>query len=85
MASLNNKYIVVERFIKPSEGEFETVQAIGDEVYRGKVVELPEIPIFLDNYQLKLGDVVIFAPHSPDTFLVEDKRFVKVEDLLKVE
>lgn len=86
MSQISNKYIVVEKYEKPKqEGEFETMQVMGDEVYRGVIVELPEVPVHLSNQQLKVGDIVIFAPHSPDTFLVEGKRFVRIEDLLKCE
>ena len=84
MASLSNKYIVVEKFVPPKkEGEFEVAQVMGDEVYKGIIVELPEIPVYLGNRQLVIGDLVIFAPHSPDTFTIEKQKFVRSEDLLK--
>lgn len=85
MSSISSKYVVVDKFMPPEvEGEFKVAQVQGDEVYKGVIVELPEVPVHLSNQQLKVGDVILFAPHSPDTFLVEGKRFVRVEDLLKV-
>ena len=85
MGSINNKYIVVEKYITPpKEGEFEVAQVQGDEVWKGVIVELPDQPVYLGNRQLVIDDVVIFAPYSPDTHKIEDKKFIAISDLLKV-
>lgn len=76
---------MVEKFITPHiAGEFEVAQVQGDEVYKGKIVELPEVPVHLSNRQLLIGDVVLFAPYSPDTHTIENRKFVAIVDLLKV-
>lgn len=81
---ISSKYIVVEKYVPPKTEGFETAQAIGDEVYKGVVVRLPEITVFIGNQELKLNDVIIFAPHSPDTFLIQDRRYVRSEDILEI-
>ena len=85
MASINSKYVVVKKYITPkAEGDFTVAQVIGDEVWKGVIVELPDQPVFLGNRQLVIDDVVIFTPYSPDTYKIEDLKFVAISDLLKV-
>lgn len=85
---INSNYIVVEKFIEPQTGEFSTVEVQDSFVYKGKVAELPETPVFLDNHKLEVGDIVSFAKYSPDTHEVTENgktvKFVLASDVLKV-
>lgn len=84
MSQISSKYVVVEKFIEPVQEGFQEVKVQDSSVYKGTVAELPEVPVFISNHQVAIGDVVIFAKYSPDTHEIEDKKFVRVEDLLKV-
>jgi hypothetical protein len=80
---LSNKYIALEKVIKEhNPDEFGVVELIDDSVYRGRVKYLPTIPVFLGDYQVKLGDIVVFAKYSPNTQDIEDIKYVALEDLI---
>ncbi len=84
MSSISSYYIVVEKVIEPPAEGYQTVAVQDSSIYKGRIVELPDSPIYISNHKLELGDVVIFAKYSPDTHEIEDKKFVRAEDLLKV-
>lgn len=67
---------------------YQTVDVQNNSTYKGKIVLLPEAPMYVDNRQLVIGDVVLFAKYSPDTHDIEDKgnelKFVSTRDLLAV-
>jgi len=87
---INNNYIVVKKVEKPprKEGEFEEVEIVDSSVYKGEVIELPEIPVFIGNTRLDLGSIVMFAKYSPDTHEITEGgqtvKFIKITDILKV-
>lgn len=82
-------YVAVEKIeTEKKEGAFETVAVTDDFVYRGRVVQVPECPTFVDNHALKTGDTVLFAKYSPDTHEIEQDgkkiKFVSLKDILAV-
>jgi len=82
--TISNKYILVEQTKKESTKGFQPVEVQDDFLYKGRVCELPDIPVFVGNHQIEVGDIVLWAKYSPDTINIEDKKFVAIEDLLKV-
>lgn len=84
MSQISSKYVVVEKYIEPIKEGFQEVKVQDSSIYKGKIVELPNVPVFISNQRIELGDLVLFAKYSPDTHEIEDKKFVRVEDLLKV-
>lgn len=86
---ISNKYIVLEKILEEKkEDEFNVVSVQDSSTFMGKVKILPEIPVFIGNRQVTIGDKVLFAKNSPDTHEVEyedDKvKFVALEDLLGI-
>jgi co-chaperonin GroES (HSP10) len=85
---ISNKYLVVERIEKEEKEGFATVDVVDDSVYKGRVVFVPEAPIYMGNKQVDVGDTIIFAKYSPDTHDVELEggklKFVAVSDVLAV-
>lgn len=84
MSQISSRYVVVEKVVEESGGGYQTVTVQDSSIYKGKIVDLPEAPVHIGNHRLVIGDVVIFAKYSPDTHEIEDKKFVAVNDLLKV-
>lgn len=86
--NISNNYVVVERILKPEQEGFQTVEVQDDYVYTGKVIRVPDQPIYMGNESVKPGDEVIFAKYSPDTHEIELEgkkvKFVKSDDLLAV-
>ena len=87
--NISNNRIVVEKIEdEKQEGGFEMVNVQDSYTYRGKVVFLPEAPVYMGNEPVKVGDTVLFAKYSPDTHELEidgkKLKFVKTEDLLAV-
>lgn len=86
---ISNNYIVVERIEQPKkEGEFEVKSAVDSFMYTGKVVEIPEAPVYMGNTPIVVGDAIIFAKYSPDThdstFDGKPVKFVSTRDILAV-
>lgn len=82
---ISNNYILVEKLEESKiEGSFTTVDVQDNFVYKGKVKLLPEIPVFMGNKQLVIGDTVLWAKYSPDTHEYEKDKFVAISDLLAV-
>lgn len=88
-------YVLVKRSKLPeSTGDFIAVEAADDFVYKGEIVALPDVPVFISNERLGIGMNVLFAKYSPDTFEYDGKEFdpnlegkvklVKQTDLLAI-
>lgn len=83
---VSNNYIVVERLEVEKKEGFETVEVQDNFVYKGKVVLLPEAPVYMGNAGIQLGDTVLFSKYSPDTHEIEHEgkklKFVSTRDIL---
>lgn len=88
MSISTNRITVTKYEEPPSTEEFDTVQIQDSSIYKGVVHQLPDVPVYVSNHQLVLGDVVLFAKYSPDTHEIEDngikKKFINTEDILEV-
>lgn len=85
MKSINIKYILVEK-IEEEKGDGIQMVEIQDEfIYKAKVKLVPEIPVFVGNTQVEIGNTVIFAKYSPDTHEYQKtEKFVRVDDVLAI-
>lgn len=85
---ININYIVVEQVPDPVSEGFKIVEVQDSFVYKGRIKQLPATPVHLCNKMLEVGEVVIFAKYSPDTFEIDlpngKVKFVKITDLLAV-
>lgn len=86
---INSKRIVVEKVVEEPKEGFQTVQVQDSSTFKGRVVALPEAPVWIDNHQVTIGDVLLFAQNSPDTHFIPDfqgkeVKFVLIEDILAV-
>jgi len=81
---ISSKYIVVEKYIEPVQEGFATAEVQDSYMYKGKVIELSDAPVYVSNRQVIIGDIVIWKKYSPDTVEIEDHKFVLIDDLLKV-
>jgi len=84
---ISNNRIVVERIEEPKKEGFETVEVQDSSTYKGRVVILPQdVPVYMGNKQVAVGDTVLFAKYSPDTHEIEHEgkklKFIKVEDIM---
>jgi len=88
MSSLSSNYILVSKALEPVSEGFQAVAVEDSSVYKGKVEQLPDNPVYLSNQALKVGDIVIFAKYSPDTHLIErdgvELKYINTRDLLEV-
>lgn len=85
---ISNSYVVVEKVEEPVAEGFQAVQVQDSSIYKGKVTDVPEAPIFMGNEHVGIGDIILFAKYSPDTHDVEEggkkMKFVKTTDILCV-
>lgn len=85
---ISNKYIVVEKLQEEAKEGFTAVEIQDSLVYKGKIVGLPEIPVYMGNTQVQVGQVVLFAKYSPDTHEIDldgkKVKFVAINDLLAI-
>lgn len=85
---ISNKYILVEKIEETKDDGFQVVKVEDISTYMGKVNALPEIPVYIGNHQLDIGDTVIFAKYSPNTHLItregKELKYILIEDLLEV-
>lgn len=84
---ISNNYIAVEKVEdEVKEGEYQAVQVQDSSTYKGKVVYIPEAPVYIGNKMVMLGSVVLFAKGSPDTHDIEHEgkklKCVKTTDIL---
>lgn len=88
MKSINRKYTLIKKIQEPKQEGFATVDIQDSSIYKGEVHTIPETPVFVDNHQVLVGDIVQFAKYSPDTHEVDidgvKMKMVKVEDILMV-
>jgi len=85
---ISSRYVAVERLEEVKKEGFQTVEVQDNFVYKGKIVLRPDVPLYVDNHPLSIGDVVIFAKYSPDTHEVEHEgkkyKFIRADDILAV-
>ena len=84
MTAINANYVIVEKIKEEQEDGFVAVEVQDSFVYKGKIKEIPQVPLYVDNHALSVGDVVMFAKYSPDTHEVDGDKFIKAVDILKV-
>lgn len=86
--TISNNRVVVEKIEEEAKEGFKIVSINDSFVCRGKVVMIPEQPVFMGNRQVAPGDTVLFAKYSPDTHLIElggkDVKFILTTDILAV-
>lgn len=89
MKAINTHYVLVKKLKQEKKEGFTTVDIQDNFIYKGQVTRLPEQPVFVDNYQVQLDDVVVFAKYSPDTHEVEvdgeKMKMVTIKDLMYVD
>lgn len=85
---ISNNRVVVEKVEEEVKEGFQTVQVQDSSTFKGCVLYVPEVPIFLGNYQITKGDVLLFAQNSPDTHQIthegKEIKFIMVSDILAV-
>jgi co-chaperonin GroES (HSP10) len=83
---ISNNYIAVERIEEEEKEGFQAVKVQDSSTYTGKVIHIPEAPVFLGNTPVVPGDTILFAKYSPDTHDIEHEgkkmKFVSVRDIL---
>lgn len=86
--NVNSSYVLVEKVEEPKVEGFQKLEVQDNYLYKGRIVQLPEVPVFVDNHRLGVGEVVLFAKYSPDTHEQEldgkKLKFVLQRDLLAV-
>lgn len=86
--AISNKYILVSKIDKEVKEGFQEVEIEDASIYQGKVYALPEIPVYIGNHQLEIGDKVIFVKYSPTTHLIQrdgqELKYILIDDLLEV-
>ncbi len=86
--NINSNYVLVEKIEEIKDDGFQLVKVEDISTYMGKVAGLPEVPIYVGNKPLELGDVVVFAKYSPNTHMVnrdgKELKYIYVVDLLEV-
>lgn len=82
--NISSNYIVVVKLEEEKKEGFQTVDIQDSSTFKGKVAIIPEVPVFVDNRRIGVGDTVLFAKYSPDTHDIQQMKFVKVTDLLAV-
>lgn len=85
---ISNNYIVVEKLVEEEKSDFKVVSIQDSSLYKGKVINIPEVPVYLGNKQLAIGDVILFAKYSPDTHEIELEgkkvKFISTKDILAI-
>ena len=77
-------YIVVEKVEEPKAAGFQSVEIQDSFVYKGKVITLPHLAVYIGDRQIISGDIVLFAKYSPDTVEMEKVKFIKISDILAI-
>lgn len=81
---ISNKYVVVTKIVEEEKEGFQEVKIQDSSFYKGKIKLLPQVPVFMCDRQIVVGDVIVFSPYSPDTKDVEGDKFVLIDDILAV-
>lgn len=88
MKAINSKFVLVKKFEEEKKDGFQTVDVTDNFVYKGVVHEKPAHPVWVDDHQVGVGDVIMFAKYSPDTHEIDYQgvkmKMVKAEDILSV-
>ena len=84
---LSNDYIAVTKVgeeVKPDEFSVVTIQ--DSSTFKGKVHDIPEIPVFIGNRKIEVNDIVMFKKYSPDTHDIVELglKFIRTSDILAV-
>lgn len=82
----SNNYIVVEKVEEEKKEGFVTAEVTDASLFTGRVTHLPEIPVYLGNNHLNIGDKIYFSKYSPDTHEIEHEgkklKFIAIKDIL---
>lgn len=83
---VSNNYVMVEKVEEEKQEGFQTVEVTDSSLFTGRITNLPEVPVYLGNERLQIGDIILFAKYSPDTHEVKLKdktyKFVSTRDIL---
>lgn len=83
-----NNRVVVEKVEEEVKDGFTAIKVQDSSTFKGRVIYLPEVPVYIDNHQIVIGDILLFAQNSPDTHIInhEDKdiKFIMISDILAV-
>ena len=83
---LSNNYVAVERIEEEKKEGFQTVEVQDSFVYKGRVVAVPEAPVYLGNEGIGIGATIVFAKYSPDTHVLDvdgkELKFVSTRDII---
>ena len=93
--TISSNYVVVKKAKQPEKtGDFGAVEATDDFIYRGTIVAISDQPTHVSNAKAEVGDEILFAKYSPDTFefdgkeidssLSEKVKFIKTTDILAI-
>lgn len=76
----------MEKVEEEKKEGFQTVEVTDSSLFTGRVVNLPEMPVYLGNSPLQVGDIILFSKYSPDTHEIEHEgkklKFVSTRDIL---
>lgn len=85
MKTINIKYILVEKIEEEKADGIQMVEIQDEFIYKAKVKMVPEMPVYVGNTQVDVGDTVVFAKYSPDTHEYQKaEKFVRVDDVLAI-
>lgn len=86
--AISNKYLIVTKLEEKKKEGFKVVEVEDASTYMGIVHALPEIPVYIGNRQLNLGDKIVFAKYSPSTHLIQrdgkELKYILLDDILEV-
>lgn len=88
MKTISSKYVKVVKHEEQKKDGFQAVEVQDNFIYKGKVIAIPEAPLYVSNRQIAINDIVIFAKYSPDSHeIVEDGvtyKFINHNDILEI-
>ncbi len=83
---VSNNYIAVEKIEEEKPEGFQTVEVTDSSLFTGRVTHIPEMPVFMGNTPIQVGDMILFAKYSPDTHEIKHDgklyKFVNTRDIL---
>jgi len=86
--NISVNYVVVEKLEAEEKEGFQTVEVQDNFICKGRVINLPAVPVYIGDDEAKIGDVILFSKYSPDTQDVDldGKRvkFIKTDDILAI-
>lgn len=83
---ISNNYVAVEKLEESKQEGFQTIQPQDSFIFKGKVVQIPEAPVYLGNRQIVSGDIIVFAKYSPSSHDISELKlkFIHTQDILCV-